>query len=81
LVKNIYNESTENIPDSIIITILANLNLSLPVKIFENTIVPNIPNTIMKIMNSKALSLNLTISVELFNVSNIIQIHQTATNI
>jgi hypothetical protein len=81
LVKNVYNESTENIPESIIITILANLNLSLPVKIFENTIVPNIPNTIMKIMNSKALSLNLTISVELFNASNIIQIHQTATNI
>jgi hypothetical protein len=81
LVKNVYNESTENIPESIIITILANLNLSLPVKIFENTIVPNIPNTIMKITNSKALSLNLTISVELFNASNIIQIHQTATNI
>jgi hypothetical protein len=81
LVKNVYNESTENIPDSIIITILANLNLSLPVKIFENTIVPNIPNTIMKIMNSKALSLNLTISVELFNASNIMQTHQAATNI
>jgi hypothetical protein len=81
LVKNVYNESTENIPESIIITILANLNLSLPVKIFENTIVPNIPNTIMKIMNSKTLSLNLTISVELFNASNITQIHQTATNI
>ena len=49
--------------------------------IFENTIVPNIPNTIMKIMNPKVLSLNLTISVELFDASNIMQIHQTATNI